>query len=62
MKKIKEQYNLYTYPEPIEDMKKAIDNGYIDLSDANLFWDTFFPDKAYTNNLNVLIALSLIHI
>ena len=56
MKKIKEQYNLYTYPEPIEDMKKAIDNGYIDLSDANLFWDTFFPDKAYTNNLNVLIA------
>ena len=56
MKKIKEQYNQYTYPEPIEDMKKAIDNGYIDLSDANLFWDTFFPDKAYTNNLNVLIA------
>ncbi len=56
MKKIKEQYNLYTYPEPIEDMKKAIDNGYIDLSDANLFWDTFFPDKAYTDNLNVLIA------
>ena len=35
MKKIKEQYNRYTYPEPIEDMKKAIDNGYIDLSDAN---------------------------
>ena len=43
MKKIKEQYNLYTYPAPIEDMKKAIDNGYIDLSDANLFWDIFFP-------------------
>ena len=56
MKKIKEQYNRYTYPEPIEDMKKAIDNGYIDLSDANLFWDIFFPDKAYTDNLNVLIA------
>ena len=56
MKKIKEQYNQYTYPEPIEDMKKAIDNGYIDLSDANLFWDIFFPDKAYTDNLNVLIA------
>lgn len=56
MKKIKEQYNLYTYPEPIEEMQKAIDNGYIDLTDASLFWDTFFPDKTYKDNLNVFIA------
>tara|TARA_B100001540_G_scaffold37658_1_gene33410 strand:+ start:1735 stop:3003 length:1269 start_codon:yes stop_codon:yes gene_type:complete len=56
MKKIKEQYNLYTYPEPIEEMQKAIDNGYIDLTDASLFWDIFFPDKTYKDNLNVFIA------
>ena len=56
MKKIKEQYNLYTYPEPIEEMQKAIDNGYIDLADASLFWDIFFPDKTYKDNLNVFIA------
>ena len=56
MNDIKEQYNLYTYPEPIEDMKKAIDNGYIDLSDANLFWDSFFPEKNYSDSLDVLIA------
>ena len=56
MKKIKEQYNHYTYPEPIEEMQKAIDNGYIDLTDASLFWDIFFPDKTYKDNLNVFIA------
>ena len=44
MNQVKDQYNNYVYPQPITDMKEAIANdGYIDFSDANLFWEKFFP-------------------
>lgn len=57
MKKIAEQYNDYIYPKPITNMQKAIsEDGYVDISNADLFWEKFYPEKEYKNSLNVFIA------
>tara|TARA_B100000214_G_C23967604_1_gene628546 strand:- start:1375 stop:2628 length:1254 start_codon:yes stop_codon:yes gene_type:complete len=57
MNQVKDQYNNYVYPQPITDMKEAIANdGYIDFSDANLFWEKFFPEKKHSDKLKVFVA------
>ena len=57
MEEIKKQYNKFLYPEPIENMKELIDsNSYAEMCNANIFWDKYFPEKKYTDKLNVLSA------
>ncbi len=57
MEEIKKQYNKFLYPEPIENMKELIEsNSYAEMCNANIFWDKYFPEKKYTDKLNVLSA------
>ena len=45
MKEVENQYNLWPYPTPIDDMDKRIENGYRDDASPNEFWHVFFPEK-----------------
>ena len=56
MNKIKNQYDKWIYPKPIEDIKQAQNDGLFQTSDASLFWDIFYPEKKFSNNLKVFIA------
>tara|TARA_Y100000768_G_scaffold282673_1_gene217413 strand:- start:262 stop:1512 length:1251 start_codon:yes stop_codon:yes gene_type:complete len=56
MDKIEKQYNEWIYPNPIEDIKKAHNDGLFQTSNADLFWDIFYPEKKYSKKLKVFIA------
>lgn len=50
------QYNNWIYPSPIDDLDIAIQNGYWEIGDPELYWPLFWPHKRHANNLNVLVA------
>ena len=56
MKEVENQYNLWPYPTPIDDMDKRIENGYRDSASPNDFWHVFFPEKTFNDKLKIFIG------
>jgi len=56
MKEVENQYNLWPYPTPIDDMDKRIENGYRDDASPNEFWHVFFPEKTFNDKLKIFIG------
>lgn len=56
MKKIKEQYEKWIYPEPVMDMIAAINNGYSEHHDIPLYGNMFWHDKQTFDGLEILVA------
>jgi len=51
------QYRAWVYPQPVEDLEKAVANGeYWDFTDPSLFRRKLWPRKIEPENLSILIA------
>jgi tRNA G46 methylase TrmB len=50
------QYTRHPYPAPISDMRERIQLGYRQGSSPDQIWNKLFPEKAYKDDLNILIA------
>ena len=53
---IEVQYTKHPYPAPISDMRERIQLGYRQGSSPDRIWNKLFPEKAYKDDLNILIA------
>ena len=53
---IEQQYTEHPYPDPIFDMFDRIQRGYRQGSCPEEKWHKLFPEKTYSDDLNVLIA------
>ena len=53
---IEVQYTRHPYPAPISDMRERIQLGYRQGSSPDQIWNKLFPEKAYKDDLNILIA------
>jgi SAM-dependent methyltransferase len=53
---VKKQYNNWVYPDPINDLNIAINNGYWEIGDPELYWPIFWPDRRNTDHLDILVA------
>lgn len=53
---VKKQYTDWVYPEPIGDLSAAIDNGYWEIGDPELYWPIFWPHRRNSNHLDILVA------
>lgn len=54
--KVRHQYTNWVYPMPIEDMAQAIENGYWEIGDPEMYWPIFWPYRRDANRLNILVA------
>jgi SAM-dependent methyltransferase len=54
--KVNSHYTNWVYPKPIEDMRTAIDDGYWEVGDPELYWPIFWPYRRHSNGLNILVA------
>ena len=53
---IEQQYTEHPYPAPISNMRERIEQGYRQGSSPDQLWHILFPEKAYRDDLNILIA------
>ena len=53
---IEQQYTEHPYPAPISNMRKRIEQGYRQGTSPDDTWHQLFPEKAYRDDLNILIA------
>lgn len=53
---VRRQYANWVYPEPIDDLEIAIENGYWEIGDPELYWPIFWPNRRNADNLNILVA------
>jgi len=53
---IEQQYTEHPYPAPISNMRERIEQGYRQGSSPDERWHQLFPEKAYRDDLNILIA------
>ena len=53
---IEQQYTEHPYPAPISNMRKRIEQNYRQGSSPDDRWFQLFPEKAYRDDLNILIA------
>ncbi len=53
---IEQQYTEHPYPAPISNMRERIEQGYRQGSSPDECWHQLFPEKAYRDDLNILIA------
>ena len=53
---IEQQYTEHPYPAPISNMREQIDQGYGQGTSPDDIWHQLFPEKAYRDDLNILIA------
>ncbi len=53
---VQNQYTKWVYPEPIQDLVLAIQNGYWEIGDPELYWPIFWPRRRDSNDLDILIA------
>ena len=53
---IEQQYTEHPYPAPISNMREQIDQGYRQGTSPDDIWHQLFPEKAYRDDLNILIA------
>lgn len=56
IERVQHQYTNWVYPKPIEDMAQAIENGYWEIGDPELYWPIFWPFRRDANGLNILVA------
>ena len=54
--RIEVQYTRHPYPAPISNMRERIQLGYRQGSSPDQIWNKLFPEKAYKDDLNILIA------
>ena len=53
---IEQQYTEHPYPAPVSNMRERIEQGYRQGSSPDNRWHQLFPEKAYRDDLNILIA------
>jgi len=53
---IEQQYTEHPYPAPISNMRERIEQGYRQGSSPDQLWHKLFPEKAYRDDLNILVA------
>ena len=54
---IEKQYVKHPYPLPIHDMAERLESGtHKEASGMDLVWNKLFPEKVYSDQLDVLIA------
>ena len=53
---IEQQYTEHPYPAPISNMQERIELGYRQGSSPDQLWHQLFPEKAYRDDLNILVA------
>ena len=53
---IEQQYTEHPYPAPISNMQERIEQNYRQGSSPDDRWFQLFPEKAYRDDLNILIA------
>ncbi len=53
---VAQQYTAYRYPQPIDDLAKAIGGGGVDLSDPLHFHLRYWPDRPYRPDMRILVA------
>ena len=55
---LSDQYNKFSYPDPIDDIEKEIKNNSLYINyDPKYFWNRLWPEKKFTDKgLNVLVA------
>ena len=53
---IEQQYTEHPYPAPISNMREQIEQGYRQGTSPGDTWHQLFPEKAYRDDLNILIA------
>jgi len=57
MNLVEKQYTSWVYPLPIEDLKKAFDDGsYREIGDPMIEWPRYWPRKRAVGKLDILIA------
>ena len=56
MDKVRQQYERWIYPEPIEDLETWIAGGAFSVGDAKECGDIFWPTTGYREGMDILIA------
>lgn len=54
--RVKQQYTNWVYPKPIDDLETAINNGYYEIGDPELYWPIFWPYRRNADCLDILVA------